>query len=107
MAVRACGEEARLDRMQGMEEVLLELTKQQAQAIAANGTEPTRVVDPTTQTEYVLVRAEVYDRIKRILAEDEAWAQDAYTAALEVFARDGWDDPRMDVYDALDPRRPS
>ena len=68
--------------------------------------EPARAVDPTTRTEYVLVRAEVYDRIKRLLG-DETWAGDAYAAALEVFAREGWDDPRMDAYDSLDPRRPS
>ena len=41
------------------------------------------------------------------LNEDEDWAAYAYRAALEVFARDGWDDPEMDVYDALDPRRPT
>ena len=38
---------------------------------------------------------------------DEDWADWAYRAALEVFARDGWDDPEMDAYDALDPRRPT
>jgi len=37
-----------------------------------------------------------------LLAED--WAQDAYTEAVQVFAREGWDDPRMDVYNALDPQ---
>lgn len=85
---------------------MIELTEQQVQNLAANGTEPARAVDPTTRTEYVLVRAEVYDRIKRLL-EDEAWAEDAYAAALEVFARDGWGDSRMDAYDGLDPRRSS
>ena len=33
------------------------------------------------------------------------WATDAYLAALEVLAHDGWDDPRMGVYDTLDPRK--
>jgi hypothetical protein len=48
----------------------------------------------------------VYERIKRLLSEED-WSQGAYQAAMEVFARDGWDDPRMDVYDELDPRRTS
>jgi hypothetical protein len=59
-----------------------------------------------TNTAYVLVRQDVYERIKGLLGEDD-WAEDAYRAAMEVFARDGWDDPRMDVYDELDPRRSS
>jgi len=31
--------------------------------------------------------------------------KDAFAAAMEVFARDGWDVPRS-VYDALDPANP-
>jgi hypothetical protein len=38
---------------------------------------------------------------------DETWAESAYALAMEVLARDGWDDPRMDMYDKLDPRRNS
>ncbi|HWG43451.1 MAG TPA: hypothetical protein VN688_11750 [Gemmataceae bacterium] len=54
-----------------------------------------------TNTMYVLVREDVYERLKRLLS-DEEWTPDAYQAAMKVFARDGWDDPRMDVYDELD-----
>ena len=59
-----------------------------------------------TNTPYVLVRQDVFERIQGLLG-DEDWTRDAYLAAMEVFARDGWDDPRMDVYDELDPRRTS
>ena len=83
---------------------MIELTHEQHQALEQQGTEPVRAIDPATSAEYVLVRAVVYDRLKSLLA-DEEWVEGAYTAALEVFARDGWDDPRMDVYDKLDPRR--
>jgi hypothetical protein len=41
------------------------------------------------------------------LQDHEDWAQVAYRAVMEVFARAGWDDPRMDVYDELDSRRTS
>lgn len=70
-----------------------------------NEPEPIRFIDPVTTAEYVLVRAEMYDRLKSLLSEDKAWVQDSYPIAMAVFARDGWDDPRMDMYDALDPRR--
>ena len=83
---------------------MIELTTEQHQSLLANGVRPTRAHDPVTNEEYVLVRAEVYERIKMLVADDQEWTQDAHAAAMEVFARDGWDDPRVDVYDALDPR---
>jgi hypothetical protein len=83
---------------------MIELSEQQRQELKQPGL--ARVLDPETGRTYVLVPAEIYDRLGSLLS-DEAWAEDSYRAALEVFARDGWDDPRMDVYDALDPRRSS
>jgi hypothetical protein len=77
---------------------MIELTQEQRQELETG--EP--VV--STNTAYVLLRKDVYDRIKLLLV-DEHWSRDAYQAAMEVFARDGWDDPRMDVYDELDPWR--
>jgi hypothetical protein len=84
---------------------MLELTAEQRQAIAANGAQPARAIDPAMQAEYVLLRAEIYDRIMHLVSDDRAWLEGAYMASMEVFARDGWDDPRMDVYDAMDPRK--
>jgi hypothetical protein len=86
---------------------MIELTDEQHRLLTQNGPEPIRAIDPVTQTQYVLVPADVYDRIQKLLPDEETWTRDAYAAAMEVFARDGWDDPRMDVYDALDPRRSS
>ena len=84
---------------------MIELTQAQHQAITSGESEPVRFIDPVTGAEYVLVRAEVYAHLITLLSEDEQWVRNAYPAAMEVFARDGWADPRMDVYDALDPRR--
>ena len=81
---------------------MIELTEQQRQEL--KNPEP-RARDPETGETYVLVRAEAYERLKGMLGED--WSQGAYRAAMEVFAQDGWDNPRMDVYDELDPRRKS
>lgn len=78
---------------------MIELTVEQHEAIGNNSSEPARAVDPVTKAEYVLVPADVFDRIKRILGADTGWEEYAYLAALPVFARDGWEDPRMDVYD--------
>jgi hypothetical protein len=85
---------------------MIELTDEQHQALEQNAAEPVRAIDRATSAEYVLVRADVYDRIKMLLSTEE-WAEGAYTAPMEVFARNGWDDPAMDVYNALDPRRQS
>lgn len=79
---------------------MIELTQEQQRCL-----ETAEPVIPTNTT-YLLVRADLYERIKALL-HDEGWTRDAYPAAMEVFARDGWDDPRMDVYDELDPRRNS
>jgi hypothetical protein len=87
------------------EAVMIELTPDQRQALEQLGGEPIRAVDPATSAEYVILRAEVYDRLKLLLTENAEWTEEAYGAAMEVFARDGWDDPRMDVYDTFDPRR--
>ena len=54
-----------------------------------------------TQTEYVIVKADVYDRIRALADETRT----AYPLAMKVFGQDGWDDPQMDEYNVLDPRR--
>ncbi|HET6251873.1 MAG TPA: hypothetical protein VFE47_29580 [Tepidisphaeraceae bacterium] len=79
---------------------MIQLTQQQHEAIEESSVKPARALDPATNAEYVLVPADVYDRLQTILCDD-SWTPDAYAAAMEVFARDGWDDPRMDVYDSL------
>jgi len=84
---------------------MIELTQEQHLAMTNNEPKPVRVIDPVTTAEYVLVHAAVYDRFKTLLSEDEEWVRNAYPTAMEVFSRSGWDDPRMDLYDALDPRR--
>jgi hypothetical protein len=77
------------------------LTPVQRQEIRNAGEEPVRLADPETQTEYVILKAELYDRI-RGLADD---TRSSYPLAIRVFGKDGWDDPQMDEYNVLDPRR--
>jgi hypothetical protein len=83
---------------------MIQLTPEQHQELSNSGSGPVRAVDPATNSEYVLIRVEMYERLAALLSEDEGSLPDMYSAAMEVFARDGWDDPRMDIYNALGPR---
>jgi hypothetical protein len=76
------------------------LTDEQRLALQASGT-PVRVVDPRTNETYVLLRAELYDRIKDLVepTEDEFDIREAYPLMDEVARKEGWDDPDMASYD--------
>lgn len=86
---------------------MIELTPAQRDAIAQPNTSPSRVIDPDTDTTYVLIREDLYLRLQSILDgnTDETFLNDLYSHTMEVFGRDGWDDPEMDIYNDLDPRR--
>lgn len=74
---------------------MLELTKDQHEALVRNGPEPVRAIDLTTKIEYVLVRAEVYDRLKALLADD---LPDTAALMNEVMAEDDANDPYLESY---------
>ena len=86
---------------------MIELTLKQRQAVAQQGEMPPRTVNPDTHTTYVLLPEEIYARVKVLLDEEEAnqLLRDMYPHVMEVFGREGWDDPAMDIYNDLDPRR--
>jgi hypothetical protein len=84
---------------------MIELSDDQRRALKdANGA-AVRAVDPGTGEEYVLIKAELYERLNSVLTDDSDFARDVYPQIMEVFGREGWDDPSMDVYNDLDPRR--
>ena len=88
---------------------MIELTLEQRQVIAQQGEAPPRAVDPDTHTTYVLIREEVYARVRALLDEEEGnqFLRDMHPHVMEIFGQAGWDDPTMDIYDDLDPRRQS
>jgi hypothetical protein len=49
--------------------VKIELTQQQHQALAGSS-EPIRVWDPAARREYVLLRTELYERMRKLLATE-------------------------------------
>lgn len=75
-------------------------------ASAQHGSEaPLRVSDPSQSEQFVLVRADVYERFKSLFESDPVTGQERAFHLQEFGKRAGWDDPAMDVYDDLDPRK--
>ena len=74
----------------------LKLTDEQRERIAANPDMPTRCIDPATEQEYVIVKAEDYDRLS--IDWGDFHVEDTYAAIDEAFA-EGWNHPSMNVYD--------
>ena len=66
---------------------------------------PTRVVDDQTDTKFVLIREDFYDRIKSVITDERMSEDEQRVQLAEMGRRAGWDDPAMDIYDELDPRR--
>ena len=70
-------------------------------AIELAGEEPVRLTDPDTNSVYIIVRAEVYEPMRASC--DDFDIRDAYPLMDQVAARDGWDDPSMDIYNEYQP----
>ena len=76
---------------------MLELTEQQQHAVDADS-EP-RLIDPRTRTAYVLVKAEIYERLRSLLAEDEGLDMRQVAVLVERAMReDDANDPTLDFY---------
>ena len=75
---------------------MIELTEKQRQELA--GAEPTRVLDPLTKDEYVLVPAAIYDCLKGILDADDP--EDMYPLLADIEA-DDWEDGSVYGIDPL------
>ncbi len=75
-------------------------------AIDASQGQPVRLADPETNVEYVVLRADFYDQMRGFFYDDTPLADDERRALLiKAGLRAGWDDPEMDVYNDLDPRK--
>jgi len=84
---------------------MIELTETQSRELNATIPPELRVLDPETKQEYVLLRAEVYDRIKALVQVDEELPiSTMYPLLDEMAAKAGWDDPALDIYNDLIPR---
>jgi hypothetical protein len=70
-------------------------------AIEQAGEQPVRLADPETNSVYIIVRVEVYERM--CAQCDDFAIRDAYPLMNQVAAREGWDDPSMDIYNEYQP----
>ena len=85
----------------------IQLTEDQWSQVGRLGETPIRVCDPAQQATYVLLRADVYERFKSLFEDDPFTEQERLFQLRQFGQRAGWDNPEMDVYDDLAPRRKS
>jgi hypothetical protein len=85
----------------------IQLTETQWSELAQGKDVPIMVCDPSHSANFVLVRAEIYERFKSLFEEDPVSEKERLFHLEQFGKRAGWDDPEMDVYNDLDPRRKS
>jgi hypothetical protein len=83
----------------------IRLTEGQWSSVVQGSEVPILVSNPAESEKFVLVRADVYERFKSLFEEDPITEQERLFQLEQFGKRAGWNDPEMDVYNDLDPRR--
>jgi len=84
---------------------MITLTKELQQIVQDANEQPIRLVDPETSLEYVVLPAKIFDRIEDVFYNSNPLTIEEQRALLvKVGLSVGWDDPKMDAYNELDPR---
>ncbi len=105
-AARSCPLNVASDGNCGYTAIMItELTKELREELAQHGEGPIRLVNPDTQRVYVLLDAEVFERVKALLSDDAFDVRDTYAAQDGALAK-VWDDPELDAYADYDQHRP-
>lgn len=87
---------------------MIPMPKELQKAIRVSEGQPVRLSDPETNVEYVVLPAEVYDQMRAFFYDDAPLSNDERRSLLiKAGLRAKWDDPEMDIYNDLDPRRES
>ncbi len=85
---------------------MIAISKELQQAVKDSKDNLMRLVDPETNAEYVVLPAETFDQMQGLFYDDSPLTEEERSALLlELGLSIGWDDPEMDVYNELDPRR--
>jgi len=85
--------------------MIIAIPKELQQAVRESQGQPIHLADPETKAEYVMLPAEVYDRLSNLIYDDNPLTdQEKQALLIKAGLRAGWNDPEMDVYDELDPR---
>ena len=88
---------------------MIALSKEIQEAVQKSEDNLIRLIDPETNVEYVVLPAETFEQMRNgVYYDDSPLTEEEQNALLVEFGlRAGWDDPEMDVYNDLDPRRKS
>ena len=86
---------------------MITISEELRQAVQDSKENFVRLVDPETKAEYVVLFAETFAQMREGLFYDDSPLTEEERSALlvELGLSIGWDDPEMDVYNELDPRR--
>jgi len=83
---------------------MIDLNEEQRQAIIEHPDEPLRLTDSATKKSFVLLRAELFDRLKGLLYDDGEFSpSEAYPLLNEMAAKAGWNDPSINIYNDICP----
>ena len=77
---------------------MIELTKEQHLALQRDGDGPPRVHDAETNITYVLLREDLYERLRPLLSTGEFDPDDSLSLMNEVMAEDDACDPLLESY---------
>jgi hypothetical protein len=77
------------------------LTPEIRKALEDAGDQPLEIIDPETHQRYMVVRAEVFDRIQLLVGAGRLSKEEQRFLLEQAGRRAGWDDPEMDIYDDL------
>ncbi len=80
-------------------------TLEMRKALEEAGERPLEIIDPGTQQRYVLLKADVFDRIHLLLQGGPLSKEEQRFLLEQAGRRAGWDDPEMDIYNDLAPQR--
>jgi hypothetical protein len=80
---------------------MFEFTAAQRQRLA-NG-QAIDITDPQTAEHYVVLRKDVYERVRQLLYDDSEWTHDELRQQLARSAKEnGWEEAGMEAYDRYD-----
>jgi hypothetical protein len=83
---------------------MIDLTDEQRRQLESG--QAVDVTDPQTAQPYVLLRKEVYERVRNLLYDDSEWTAEEMRQMLARSAEaNGWNEPGMDAYDRYDEER--
>jgi hypothetical protein len=77
---------------------MIVLTEQQGRELALAAESPPSVLDPTTNTAYVLVRADLYERIRGLVEDDGLDMRQVAVLVEQAMRDEDADDPTLAFY---------